>query len=105
MNNFNIAGNIATDLQPRVLPGEKGTSVVEALLAVDKPTAGSDAEFIPFVVYGPAADALAKFNAKGSPIAISGHIEMDRWKDGEDNNRSRLVLVAERVTYRDGRRA
>lgn len=106
MNNFNIAGNISTELELRTLPNDKATKVVEAKLAVDRPTAGGDTDFLPFVAYGKQAESLAAYNAKGSAIAISGHLKLDHWEDRQSGeNRQRLVLVADRITYLDRKRS
>lgn len=99
MNITTLAGNIATDLEPRKLPGDAGT-VLDVRLAVVTPRGRDEAEFIPFVVYGPQADNLARFNAKGSPIAVRCHVEINRWTDKDTQEaRSKLVLVADQIDY------
>lgn len=62
-----IAGNITKDLDLRKT--KSGKPVVTLTIAVNK---GEDTSFIDAVAWGQAAETLAQYLSKGSPIILGG---------------------------------
>ena len=73
MNKVVLIGRLTKDAELRFAPGT-GNAVANFTLAVDKfnkQTGQKEADFIPCVVWGKQAEALANYTSKGSQIAIS----------------------------------
>lgn len=80
MNQVNILGRIATDLELRKT--QSGTDCVKFIVAVDRYSGGKkSADFIRCVAWGKTADNIVKFFSKGSSIAISGNIKTGSFTD------------------------
>ena len=83
MNKVVLIGRLTKDPELRFTPGG-GNAVCSFNLAVDKyntTTKQKEADFIPCVVWGKQAEALAQYQLKGSMIAISGKIQTRSYED------------------------
>ena len=52
-------------------------------LAVDKPVTGKPTEFFRVIVYGPQAEIVAEHAKRGTWLAVRGHLQARRYKEGE----------------------
>ena len=58
---------------------------------------GDEAHFFDVTVFGKTAENLRQYLTKGRQIAVSGHLQQERWQDQNGNNRSRVSIVADNV--------
>lgn len=81
MNNVTLSGRLTKD--PEVKQAGE-TTVCNYTLAVNrryKREGEAEADFIPCVAFGRAAEFAGKWFVKGSPIAVSGRIQTGRYED------------------------
>lgn len=50
-------------------------------------------------VWGPLAENCAKYLDKGARVFVQGHNEVQRWTDSNQDEHSRLVVVADEVVF------
>jgi len=80
MNNVNLLGRIATDLEMKRTQNNK--SYVSFSLAVDRFSNGNKtADFIRCTAWGKNAENIMKFFSKGSTIAVNGSIQTGAYTD------------------------
>lgn len=87
MNKVILMGRLVRDPEVRYSQGADSTTIARYTLAVDRKvrTDNQDnADFIPCVAFGRAADFAEKYLRKGTKIVISGHIQTGSYtsKDG-----------------------
>ena len=108
MQSFNkviLIGNVASEVALNTLPS--GTKVADFRLAVNerfKDKEGNDAErtvFVTIETWAGLAETCFKYLAKGRSVLVEGRLKMDEWKTGEGENRSRLLVTAENITFLD----
>lgn len=54
--------------------------------------------FADVTAFGYEAEAVLSKLLKGAPVQVEGRLELNRWQDGEGNNRQQLRIIANRVT-------
>lgn len=104
MNNINLIGRIAKDLELKYIQGS-GTAVLKLTLAVNrrfKKEGQPTADFFNVVVWGKIAENLAKYNSKGSQISVTGRLETRNYQDQEGNKKYLVEIVAESVDFLGG---
>ena len=80
MNKVNLIGNLTKDVE---FGGVNEIPFCRANLAVKN---GKDTEFIPFVAFGKTAEILRDYTAKGSKVALCGHLKYETWEvEGKKN--------------------
>lgn len=96
MNTVQLIGNISTDINVRYTPS--GKCVATFNLAVNHPYNREKVAFLPIEVWGKTAENVSNYCAKGTKIAVIGHIDVDEWeKDGQ--KRSRTKITAHSVEF------
>lgn len=96
MNQINLVGRITRDLELRTTTNQK--SVCEFTIAVNR--VGSEAaDFIACVVWEKQAENLVKYQGKGSLIAVSGSLRVDKYKTEKDENRYKTYVLANNIMY------
>lgn len=104
MNSVNLTGRLTRD--PELHSSNDGETAICAMrLAVDR--RGDGAVFCDVKCFAAQAMACHDHLSKGSPVAISGRLELDEWEAAGGSKRSRLYVIAQRVefleqTQRDG---
>lgn len=96
MNNVNLIGNISTDLFTNET--KNGKTNVWFRLAVDGrpgPNGEKNTKFFPVQVWNGQAEALLKYQGKGSRIAVEGLLDQYKDKDGNEVN----YIVGRQVTF------
>jgi len=100
MNKIILIGRLTRNPELKFTPGI-GTPVTTFTLAVNrrfKKEGQPDADFIPVVVWGKQAEAVANHITKGKLISIVGRIQIRRYdKDGE--RRYVTEVIAEEVNF------
>ena len=101
MNVVCLTGRVTKDIEIKQ-SGE--TTIATFSIAVtrdfkDKETGKYETYFFDCTAFGSVAKFLEKYVTKGMKIEVSGRLRQDRWKDKDDNNRSRVVVVANNVGF------
>ena len=114
-NNFNrviLIGRLTRD--PEVRTFSNGGKVAKLGFAVSNRTKSRDSNewedqpiFLDIDVFnrgenGRDADHCEQRLSKGSCVHIEGKLIMDQWQDKDGNNRSKIKVVADLVTFLDG---
>jgi single-strand DNA-binding protein len=103
MNNVQLIGHLTRDPELRYTPS--AVAVCDVGLAVNerfKNAAGETKEKVLFVdvtVWGKPAESLAKYMAKGSPVAVTGSLQLDQWENEKKEKRSKITVRADRVEF------
>ncbi|MBI3267492.1 MAG: single-stranded DNA-binding protein [Planctomycetes bacterium] len=107
LNKVFLIGNLTRDPELRFL--QSGTAVCEFGLAVNRTWSGANGEkreevcFVDIVVWAKQAELCAEYLKKGRQTLVEGRLEFDQWQTPEGQKRSRLRVVADRVTFLDFR--
>lgn len=96
MNNVNLIGRITRDLELRQTTS--GQAVCEFSLAVNR-TRQEGVDFINITVWGKQAENLTKYQSKGSLIAVSGSLRVDKYETKEGEKRNRVYVLANSIEY------
>jgi len=106
LNAVFLIGNLTRD--PEVRYTAKGLAVAEIDLAINRSYSGEDGQkheevtFVNCVVWGRLAEVAQQYLKKGSPVCLTGRLQLDTWeKDGQ--KRSRLRVVGENLQFLDRR--
>lgn len=87
LNSITISGNVTRDIELK--KSASGMSVGKFSVASNKSVKSGDsyekkATFFNVVVFGKYAETLAKFVKKGSPVVVTGSLDINNYeKDGE----------------------
>ena len=102
-NNVQLIGRITRDVEVRKPTHEGGQAAASFTLAVDRDVpkhrsegqqnSAPTADFISCAAFGARAEALANYTAKGSLLAVHGHIQTRTYKSSE----GRIIYVTEVV--------
>src|SRR5882724_3641890 len=101
INRVVLVGNLTRDPELRSTQG--GTSVCQLGIAVNGREKVDNewrdrADFFDITVWGNLADSCAQYRAKGSPVAVDGHLRLEQWdKDGQKH--SKVKVVADNVQF------
>jgi single-strand DNA-binding protein len=97
LNTVTLTGRAGRD--PEVKFFESGTAVAQFSLAVDgfakdgkKPT-----HWVDIKVWGKSAQFCADYLRKGGKVGVVGRLEQEKWTSKDGDERSKLVVVADRV--------
>ena len=55
--------------------------------------------FVDVDVYGPQADSCREYLQKGRPVLVEGRLKFDQWESPEGQQRSKHIIVADRVVF------
>ena len=106
MNSINhvlLLGNLTRDPELRYTPS--GTAVCQLGVALNrrwKDQAGEmqqETTFVDVTVWARQAETVAAYLTKGRAVAVEGRLQLDTWETEAGERRSRLKVVAQRVTF------
>ena len=102
INNVVLGGNLTRDVELRSTPN--GTAVCEFSIAnnhtyVSNNEKKEEVSFISIVVWGKMAENCGKYLSKGKGVIIEGRIKQQTWTTDDGQKRSRLKVIANRVTF------
>jgi len=101
VNNVNLIGNLATDVDVKDVPPDK--KVATFLLAVDRPGRDAGADFISVATWNRQAEICAEYLSKGSRIGIVGRLRSRSWEDADGKRRTAIEVVANSIQFLDTR--
>ena len=103
VNHVMLLGNLTRDPELRYTPS--GNAVCQMGVALNrrwKDQAGAlqeETTFVDVTVWGRQAETVASYLAKGRAVAVEGRLQLDAWQTESGERRSRLKVVAQRVTF------
>jgi single-strand DNA-binding protein len=103
INHLVLLGNLTRDPELRYTPG--GSAVCQFGLGLNRRYKAASGElreetaFVEVVVWGKQAEVVAAHMAKGRAVFVEGRLQLDTWEAESGERRSRLKVVAERVTF------
>ena len=103
MNKVILIGRLTKDPDLKYTAGNQ-TPIARFTLAVDrfsKKEGQPDADFIPIVVFGKAAENVGKYMKKGRLVAVSGRIQTGSYTDQEGKKRYTTDVIADEVKFLD----
>jgi single-strand DNA-binding protein len=98
-----LPGNLTRDPELRYTPN--GSAVCQFGLALHRryrTAAGElqeETSFVEVVVWGKQAEVVSAHMAKGRAVFVEGRLQQDTWETESGERRSRLNVVAQRVTF------
>ena len=95
MNVVTLIGNLATEVQLKELGDKK---VASFLLAVNRPTKDSQADFVWVSAWDRQAELCAEWLSKGKRIALDGRLKSRTWEE-DGKRRDAIEVVANRVEF------
>ena len=97
-NRTQLMGNLVDDPQLRYTP--QGTAVAHFSMALNRRKGETEeTTFVDIVVWGAQAETTAKYKRKGHLIFAEGRLQQDRWPGPDGTQRSKIVMVAERIQF------
>ena len=104
INRVVLVGNLTRDPELRATPG--GTSLCRLRVACSTSWRNKDTgeiderpNYFDVTVFGPSAEACARFLAKGRPVAVDGRLEWHEWLTPDDERRQAVGIVADSVQF------
>jgi single-strand DNA-binding protein len=104
INRAVIVGNLTRDPELRATPA--GTSLCRMRVACNTSWRNKDTgelderpNFFDVTVFGPSAEACARFLAKGRPVAVDGRLEWHEWTTPEGERRQAVGILADSVQF------
>lgn len=105
LNNVVLMGRLTATPELKATPD--GTSVISFSIAVDRrfqPKAGEkQTDFINCVAWRNTAEFITRYFKKGDMIAVTGAIQMRKYKDNNGNSRTAFEVVIEQATFCGGK--
>lgn len=97
MNNVTLIGRLTADPASRTSATASGERTVTTLAIAVPPERGRDGDpcYIDVDVWGPAAEACARYLHKGRQVAVTGRLDLNRWtaEDGSARRAHRVVAT------------
>jgi single-strand DNA-binding protein len=100
MNNVQLIGNLATDVELRDVADEK--KVASFLLAIDRESKDGGADFVWISAWDRQAELCAQYIGKGERVAVEGRLRSRTWEQ-EGKRRDAVEVNARRVEFLNGR--
>ncbi|ENK0558938.1 single-stranded DNA-binding protein [Clostridium botulinum] len=101
MNKVVLIGRLTADPELRFTSGN-GTAVSRIILAVQrryKKEGQEEADFVPVVIWGKQAEAIATHQKKGRLIAVSGRIQTRNYEAKDGTKRYVTEVIAEETKF------
>lgn len=103
MNKVCLVGRLTRDPEMRYT-AESQTAVTRFTVAVNRPyrkEGQQEADFLPVVVFGKAAENVHKYMTKGRLVSVSGRLQSRTWDDQEGKRHYTYEVVADEVGFLD----
>ena len=106
MNSVNVVmllGHVTRAPELRYTPS--GAAVCQMGLALNRRwtspagEAQQETTFVEITTWGKQAETVAQYLTKGRAVAVEGRLQQDSWETEGGERRSRLKVVAQRVTF------
>ena len=102
MNNIQLIGNLATDVELRDVAEEK--KVASFLLAIDRRSKDGGADFVWISAWDRQAELCAQYLGKGERVAVEGRLRSRTWEQ-DGKRRDAVEVNARYVEFLGGRAA
>ena len=102
MNRVILFGRLTKDVDLRTTPS--GRSVAMLTLAIDRPMTkdgSKEADFIPVVLWGKTAEAVARYVHKGQRLLVEGRIQVRSYDGKDGQKRYATEVVADKAEFID----
>ena len=102
MNRAILFGRLTKDVDLRTTPS--GRSVAMLTLAIDRPATkdgNKEADFIPVVLWGKTAEAVARYIHKGQRLLVEGRIQVRSYDGKDGQKRYATEVVADKAEFID----
>ena len=102
MNKAILFGRLTKDVDLRTTPS--GRSVAMLTLAIDRPVTkdgNKEADFIPVVLWGKTAEAVARYVHKGQRLLVEGRIQVRSYDGKDGQKRYATEVVADKAEFID----
>ena len=101
MSNVNvvvISGRLTKDPEGKTVGGK---TLAEFSIAVNHKNKDGEpkADFFDIKAWDKTGDHAMKWLKKGRQVVIEGHLKEEKWQDKSGGNRSKVIIVANRVTF------
>ncbi len=106
LNKVLLVGNLTKDPELRFVPS--GQAVANLRLATNRKYKAGNGEwkeevtYVGVEVWGKSAEACGEYLKKGSPLLVEGRLKLKEWTTQDQQKRSMLEVVAERVQFLSG---
>ncbi len=102
LNKVILIGNLTRDPELRYTPS--GTAMAKFGLAMNRKFKKGDewteeVTFVDIVVWAKQAETASEYLSKGRQVCIEGRLSLNQWQNDAGEKRSKLEVVAERVTF------
>ena len=104
MNKVILIGRLTKDPDLRFAAGS-GTAVARFNLAVTRPFKKDETDFISCVAFGKTAETITQYLTKGSPIAITGHIQTGSYDAQDGSKRYTTDVMVNSFEFIGGKKA
>jgi single-strand DNA-binding protein len=90
---------------PRLTHTSSGKAVCDFGLALNRRwldvngDSHQEATFVDVTAWNQQAEVISAYCQKGRPVVVEGRLEQERWESPAGEKRSRLKVVAQRVTF------
>jgi single-strand DNA-binding protein len=107
LNKVFLLGNLTRDPELRYMPS--GSPVANFGMATNRVYTGQDGQkkedttFVDIEAFGKTAELSSQYLSKGRQVLIEGRLRFRTWEGQDGQKRSKLSVVAERVTFLGGR--
>ena len=108
MNKVILIGRLTADPEIRYTQGPTPLSIARYRLAVDrrfKREGEQEADFIPVVAFGKAAEFAEKYFIKGMKVAVTGRLQTGSYKDKDGKNVYTTDVIAEDQEFVESKKA
>lgn len=105
LNQVVLLGRLTENPELRYTSG--GTAVCDITVAVNRyyrdmnDERQEETSFVPVTVWARQAENCCEYLSKGSQIALTGRLKMDKWENDAGEPRSKLKVVANNVQFVD----
>lgn len=107
LNHIVIMGRLTRD--PVLRRTNSGLAVANFTVAVDrdwpnKETGEKDTDFLNCVAWRQTGEFVSKYFTKGSMIVVAGRLQIRKWTDDNDINRTTAEIIADDVYFGESKR-
>ena len=98
INIINLYGHITRDIELEIKEGS-GLAIAKFGLGVSRMKKDDPSDFFNVVAFSKTAELIADSLHKGSPILITGHMQMNKYTDKEGNKRTSADVIVDRFEF------
>lgn len=102
MNQVNLIGRLARDVDMRTAKNEEQTAIAIFTLAVDRN--GKECDFISCRAFGKTAEFMERYTAKGQRIGVTGRIQTGSYEGKKGETVYTTDVIVNQIYFADGKR-